>query len=52
VLRQQAVAAKTNEIPVAPQLLAGLDLTNVVVTMDALLTQHAFAARSRQQHGH
>jgi len=52
VLRQQSVAEKTNEIPVAPQLLAGLDLTNVVVTMDALLTQHAIAARIRQQHGH
>lgn len=52
VLRQQAVAAKTNEIPVAPRLLAGLDLTDVVVTMDALLTQHAIAAQIRQQHGH
>ncbi len=52
VLRQQPVAAKTNEIPVAPQLLAGLDLTNVVVTMDALLTQHALAAQIRRQHGH
>lgn len=52
VLRQRAVAAKTNEIPTAPQLLAGLDLTNVVVTMDALLTRHAIATRIRQQHGH
>jgi predicted transposase YbfD/YdcC len=52
VLRQQAVAAKTNEIPAAPQLLAGLDLTNVVVTMDALLTQHAIATQIRRQHGH
>lgn len=52
VLRQQAVAAKTNEIPTAPQLLAGLDLTNVVVTMDALLTQHAIATQIRRQHGH
>ena len=48
VLRQQAVAAKTNEIPVAPRLLAGLDLTDVVVTMDALLTQHAIATQIRQ----
>lgn len=52
VLRQQQVAAKTNEIPTAPLLLAGLDLTNVVVTMDALLTQHAIAAQIRRQHGH
>lgn len=52
VLRQHAVAAKTNEIPTAPHLLAGLDLTNVVVTMDALLTQHAIATQIRQQHGH
>jgi len=52
VLRQHAVAAKTNEIPTAPHLLAGLDLTNVVVTMDALLTQHALATQIRQQRGH
>jgi len=52
VLRQQPVAVKTNEIPGAPQLLAGLDLTNVVVTMGALLTQHAIAAQIRRRHGH
>jgi len=52
VRRPQPVAVKTNEIPIAPQLLAGLDLTNVVVTMDALLTQHAIAAQIRRQHGH
>lgn len=52
VLRQGAVAAKSNEIPAAPCLLAGLDLTNVVVTMDALLTQATIATQIRQQHGH
>ena len=52
VLRQHAVAAKTNANPTAPRLLAGLDLTTVVVTMDALLTQHASATQMRQQHGH
>jgi len=39
VLAQQAVGAKTNEIPCVPPLLAGLDLTGAVVTADALHTQ-------------
>ena len=52
VIRQQAVAAKSNEIPAAPHLLAGLDLTNTVVTMDALRTQDTIATQIRQQHGH
>jgi predicted transposase YbfD/YdcC len=52
VLRQRAVAAKSHEIPAAPYLLAGLDLTKVVVTMDALLTQDTIATQIRQQHGH
>lgn len=52
VVRQREVAAKSNEIPAAPQLLAGLDLTGVVVTMDALLTQRAIAAQIRRQRGH
>lgn len=43
VLRRQPVAAKTTAIAIAPQLLAGLDLTKVVVTRDALLTRHAIA---------
>ncbi|ONH22801.1 ISAs1 family transposase [Pseudofrankia asymbiotica] len=39
VLAQCAVDAKTNEIPKLRDLLAGLDLTDVVVTADALHTQ-------------
>jgi DDE family transposase len=42
-LGQRAVPDKTNEIPVAPQLLAGLVLAGRVFTMDALLTQRAIA---------
>lgn len=39
VLAQREVAAKTNEIPELAPLLAGLDLSNVVITADALHTQ-------------
>jgi len=39
VLGQVAVDAKSNEIPAARTLLAGLDLTDVTVTMDAMHTQ-------------
>ena len=42
-LGQMGVDDKTNEIPVAPQLLAGLVLEGRVFTMDALLTQRALA---------
>jgi hypothetical protein len=42
-LGQVAVADKTNEIPVAPSLLAGLVLEGRVFTMDALLTQREVA---------
>ncbi len=42
-LTQHAVAAKTNEIPAALELLRQLVLTGRVVTMDALLTQRAIA---------
>ena len=40
---QAEVDAKTNEIPVAREVLAGLVLQGRVVTMDALLTQRALA---------
>jgi hypothetical protein len=43
-LAQTAVGAKTNEIPVAQAILAGLVLEGRVVTVDALLTQRALAA--------
>ena len=39
VLRQVAVAEKSNEIPAAPHALEGLDLQGKVVTADALHTQ-------------
>jgi hypothetical protein len=42
-LGQGAVEAKTNEIPLAPTLLANLLLRGRVVTMDALLTQREIA---------
>ncbi len=40
---QQGVDAKTNEIPVAKEVLAGLALQGRVFTMDALLTQREVA---------
>lgn len=52
VLRQQNVAVKTNEITVAPDLLADRDLQGIVITVDALLTQHALAQQIVDQHGH
>jgi predicted transposase YbfD/YdcC len=42
-LAQQAVEAKTNEIPVAVELLRHLVLEGRIVTMDALLTQRQIA---------
>src|SRR5579871_427126 len=42
-LGQIPVGEKTNEIPCAPLLLAGLLLAGKVLTMDALLTQRAIA---------
>jgi len=40
VLGQLAVAAKSNEIPAVRTLLGCFDLTRVVVTVDAMHTQH------------
>ncbi len=51
VLAQEAVSRKTNEIPVAPALLAGRDLTGTVTTMDALLTQREIAQQIVEQGG-
>ncbi|MFE3864507.1 ISAs1 family transposase [Streptomyces goshikiensis] len=44
VLGQVAVDEKSNEIPAARELLQLLDLDGVVVTMDAMHTQHDTAA--------
>ena len=41
-LAQCAVGEKTNEIPVASQLLKHFDVAGKVITTDALLTQRAF----------
>ena len=51
VLAQKAVSRKTNEITVAPALLAGRDLTGTVTTMDALLTQREIAQQIVEQGG-
>jgi predicted transposase YbfD/YdcC len=40
VLGQIAVREKSNEIPAARELLTSLDLDGVVITMDAMHTQH------------
>ena len=45
VVFQLPVDGKTNEITVAPQVLARLDLQGVVVTGDALHTQRALSAQ-------
>jgi predicted transposase YbfD/YdcC len=44
-LRQVAVGAKANEITVAPQLLAHLDLTGTLVTGDAMFTQRSMSTQ-------
>jgi hypothetical protein len=50
-LAQQAVDDKTNEIPAAKELLAGLVLEGRVVTMDALLCQREIARTIREKGG-
>jgi predicted transposase YbfD/YdcC len=52
VLRQVAVADKSNEITAAPRLLAGWDLRGTVTTVDAMLTQRALATQIQAQGGH
>jgi predicted transposase YbfD/YdcC len=51
-LAQTAVARKRNEIAAVPLLLVGRDLTDTVITSDALLTQQAIARQIRAQGGH
>lgn len=51
-LTQVETDRKSNEIPAAAQLLAGRNLSNTVITMDALHTQRAFAQQILDQHGH
>jgi predicted transposase YbfD/YdcC len=52
VIGQVQVAAKTNEIPAARQLLGLLDLRGVVVTMDAPHTQAETAELILERGGH
>jgi predicted transposase YbfD/YdcC len=51
VLGQLATAAKSNEIPTVRTLLAGFDLTGVVVTVDAMHTQTDTATAIVEGHG-
>ncbi|WP_328855054.1 ISAs1 family transposase [Microbispora hainanensis] len=52
VMAQAQVAAKSNEIPAFTPLLSGLDLTSVVITADALHTQHEHARQIVAAGGH
>lgn len=52
VLAQVKVDDKSNEITAAPRLLKDRDLRNVVITMDALLTQRDLAQQIVEQRGH
>lgn len=52
VLAQTTVDQKSNEITAVPQLLAGRDLSGIVITMDALLAQRGIAQQILDQHGH
>jgi hypothetical protein len=50
-LAQMAVPHKRNEMTAVPVLLRGRDLTDPVITLDALLTQRKLARQIRRQHG-
>jgi hypothetical protein len=51
-LAQVQVGVKENEIVAAPGLLAGLELSGMVTTMDAMLAQRAIAEQILEQGGH
>jgi predicted transposase YbfD/YdcC len=50
-LAQAAVAQKRSEITAVPALLRSRDLTDTIITMDALLTQRALAQQIVDQQG-
>ncbi|WP_245881683.1 ISAs1 family transposase [Streptomyces milbemycinicus] len=52
VLAQRQVADKSNEIPAFKPLLDTIDLTDTVITADALHTQHAHGAYLRERGAH
>lgn len=51
-LTQAAIAHKRSEITAVPALLRGRDLTDTILTMDALLTQRALAQQIIDQGGY
>jgi predicted transposase YbfD/YdcC len=52
VLAQREIASKGGEVAVVPRLLDGLDLTDVLVTADALHTQRGHADYLHSRGGH
>ena len=48
-LTQQPVDAKTNEIPIAIEILQALDVSGKIITTDALLTQKDFCQTLREK---
>ncbi|MFI0425296.1 ISAs1 family transposase [Spongiactinospora sp. 9N601] len=52
VVAQRQIEAKSNEIPAFTPLLSGLDITGVVITADALHTQHTHARQIIETGGH
>ncbi|WP_406518174.1 ISAs1 family transposase [Streptomyces sp. NBC_00826] len=52
VLAQRQVASKSNEIPAFAPLLDSIDLTDTVITGDALHTQHAHGTYLRERRAH
>ncbi|WP_165977554.1 ISAs1 family transposase [Nonomuraea diastatica] len=52
VVAQRQVEAKNNEIPAFTPLLSELDLSNLVITADALHTQHSHAQQIVADGGH
>ena len=44
-LIQRAMLAKTHEVPVSREILKAFDVSEKVVTADALLTQRSFVSR-------
>ncbi|ODA69189.1 Transposase DDE domain protein [Streptomyces sp. AVP053U2] len=52
VLTQRQINSKSNEIPAFAPLLAGIDLTDAVITADALHTQHDHAVYLHERGAH
>ena len=51
-LVQDYIEDKSNEIPMGPELIKKLDLTNCILTADALNTQKCFKYSKRDSFGH